>query len=194
MVQCYLLGNVTKCQGKAPTASWQAISIVGNGDFQSELALLLLDFGQNDPELQKKSLENTCLEYLARHSDEYTEGYEQQLPKQLQQKIIMKKMTLLHVGAWAGDHLIITGDYSDYSPFPPDGRWMKNSGDLFGMIDGSFADIPDVLAILKEEKKVALDELTKLCEDKLHFIVNLDLKEYLAHEPTTGEKKMHSSL
>ena len=56
---------------------------------------------------------------------------------------------------------------------------MKNSGDLFGMIDGSFADIPDVLAILKEENKVALDELTKLCEDKLHFIVNLDLKEYL---------------
>ena len=47
------------------------------------------------------------------------------------------------------------------------------------MIDSKFADSPAVLAIYKEENKEALDELIKLCEDKLHFIVNLDLKEYL---------------
>ena len=175
----YLLGNVTKCQGMRPTALMKATEILGCGDFQSELALLLLDFGQNDPELQKKSLENTCLEYLTRHSDEYSQGYEQQLPKQLQQKIMMKKMTLLHVGAWADDRLIITGDYFDYSPFPPEGRWTRNSGDLSCMIASSFDGSPDVLAIYKDENKEALGKLTKYCEDKVHFVVNLDLKEYL---------------
>ena len=55
------------------------------------------------------------------------------------------------------------------------------------MIDNKFAEYPAAAIIImldiyyKEEYEEALDELTKLCEDLLHFvyIINLDLKEYL---------------
>ena len=151
----------------------KALEILWNRSFQPHLALLLLDFDQ-----PKKSLESTCLEYLAQHDDEFSQDHKQELPKHMQQRIKTTKLAQLHVGAWAGDRLIITGDYSDYCPFPPDGKWK--SGNLFEMIsDGNFADSPEVVVIYKEENNEALDELRKLCEDKLHFVVNLDSKEYL---------------
>ena len=175
MGQYYLLGNVTKCQGMRPLLL-KALAILDDRSFQPHLALLLLDFGQNCDQT-KKLLESTCLEYLAQHDEEFSQDHKQELPKHMQQRIKTTKLAKLHVGAWAGDRLIITGDYSDFCPFPPDGKWK--SGNLFGMISERFVDCPDVLAIYREENKEALDELRKLCEDKLHFVVNLDLKEYL---------------
>ena len=159
-------------------SSMPILGITCNGTFHLHLALLILDFGQSD-QLKQRSLENVCLEYLARYSDKkYAPGYEQQLPKHLQQKLKITKLAqLLHIGAWSGDRLIITGDDSEYNPFPPDGKWTK--GNLFNMIRDSFANSPDVLAICNEENEEALSELMKICEEKLYFVVNLDLKEYL---------------
>ena len=174
MGQYYLLANVTKSQGMRPILL-KALDILASRSFQPHLALLLLDFGQQNE--QQRSLESSCLEYLAQHDDEFTQDHKQELPSHMQQRMKTTKLTQLHVGAWAGDRLIITGDYSDHCPFPPDGKW--ENGNLFGMISGSFADCPDVLAIYRKENKEALHELRKLCEDKLHYVVNLDLKEYL---------------
>ena len=187
MGRYYLLGNVTKSQGM-----WSSMPLLGimlNGSFHVNLALLLLNFGQSD-QLKQKSLEDICLEYLARYGDKkYAPGYEQQLPKHMQQKLKITKLAqLLHIGAWSGDRLIITGGHTEYNPFPPDGKWKK--GNLFSMIRNSFANSPDVLAIYSEENKEALSELTKICEDKLYFVVNLDLKEYL--DPRAYPRAYHA--
>ena len=175
-----MLGNVTKSQGMW-SPLMMAIEVLRNGYFQPNLALLLLDFGQNNHQPAKqKSLESTCLEYLAQHSDEYAQGYtEKKLPNFMLQRINIIKLTQLNIGAWAGDQLIITGDYSEYILFSPDAYGRGESRSLYDVISNRFAMSPAVKAIFSEENRGLLDKLTKLCEDKLHFIVNLDLKEYL---------------
>ncbi len=82
------------------------------------------------------------------------------------------------MGKWAGDRLIITGDYSDYSPFPPHGEWKH--GDLFKLAD-SFSDnhVDEAFQYYRSRRESIIKRLQKLYEGQLHMVVSLDKKEYI---------------
>lgn len=86
-----------------------------------------------------------------------------------------KLQQLYHIGAWAGDRLVIIGDYSEKAPFPPNGEWK--SGDLFSYIDEHSNPTPNIFSI--DDNKESVAKLRKMCEGKVHLVVNLDKKEYL---------------
>ena len=160
----------------------KAVEIIWNGSFQPELALLLLDLGK-----QEKSLEKDCQQYLATHGEEYPEGTLQLLPKHQQQKVDKTQLQQLHhIGAWAGDRLVIIGDYSEAGPFPPNGEWRR--GDLSGYMESHSNSTPDVLRIYAEDNKESLATLKTLCKGKVHLVVNLDKKEYLDPRAYGGEQ------
>ncbi len=86
------------------------------------------------------------------------------------------------VGEWAGDRLIITGDYSDYSPFPPLGEWKQ--GNLYNLVSdesGPFSDshVEEAYQYYQMYKKSITKKLEKLYDGQIHMMVNLDKKEYL---------------
>ncbi|XP_019851696.1 PREDICTED: uncharacterized protein LOC109581756 [Amphimedon queenslandica] len=158
--------------------------------FQQGLALLLLDLGDNS-----QSLEQSCLNFLGDNASQYQpSAFERLLPKHFVSKIDVAYLRQRKVGAWAGDRLIVTGDYSDYSPFPPHGEWK--SGCLYHLAESfeetDFSKIRDTLndseCMATIEKKVK-----ELCQDKAMKVVNLDKKEYLdpgaypAKEATTWD-------
>lgn len=173
MGQYYILVNVLKSQEITPFGM-KAVEIVWNGSFLPQLALLLLDLGNQE----ECSLEKDCQKYLATHEEEYQEGALQLLPKHQQKNVeVAKLQQLYHIGAWAGDRLIIIGDYSDKAPFPPNGEWK--SGNLFSYISEHSNPTPDILRIFSDDNREWLAKLRKVCEGKVHFVVNLDKKEYL---------------
>lgn len=172
MKQCYLLVNVLKSQKIVPFLM-KAVEIVWNGSFLPELGLLLPDLGNQEP-----TLERDCLKYLATHEEEYQAGALQLLPKHQQKNVeVAKLQELYHIGAWAGDRLVIIGDCSEKAPFPPNGEWK--SGDLFSYIDEHSNPTPDILSIYSDDNKESLVKLRKMCKGKVHLVVNLDKKEYL---------------
>ena len=58
----------------------------------------------------------------------------------MQKKLDFTFLTQQLVGKWAGDRLIITGDYSTYSPFPPNGEWKEQNLFKFVYGSGQFSD------------------------------------------------------
>lgn len=172
MSQHYILVNAIKAQALWPMLM-KAKEIIQNGSFQRELALLLLDLGK-----QEQSLEKDCQRHLATHKEEYPEGTFQLLPRYQQQMVDKTQLQEVHhVGAWAGDRLIVIGDHCEAAPFPPNGEWKR--GNLFNYMHSHSNPTPDVLYIYAEDNKESLATLKMLCEGKVHLVVNLDKKEYL---------------
>ena len=56
------------------------------------------------------------------------------------------------------------------------GAW---AGDLFLYIFEHFNPTPDISSICSDNNKESLAKLRKICEGKVHLVVNLDKKEYL---------------
>ena len=56
------------------------------------------------------------------------------------------------------------------------GAW---AGDLFLYIFEHFNPTPDISSICSDDNKESLAKLRKICEGKVHLVVNLDKKEYL---------------
>ena len=80
------------------------------------LALLLVDLGNHD---NLNTLQQCCLNCLSRHlcKDKIPEELKDLLPYHLVNKLEAAILSQHHVGAWAGNHLIITGNYSMHNPF-----------------------------------------------------------------------------
>lgn len=124
----------------------------------------------------------------------------------MQKKLGLVTLLSRHlVGEWAGDPLIITGDETDYSPFPPHGEWKKK--DLSAC--ASPGDEPSNLYELTESSEqfseshteyysyqwsqahgeTVLKKLGEFCEGKYHYVVNLTKKEFLDPQAyKAGEK------
>ncbi len=74
-----------------------------------------------------------------------------------------------------------SGDYSDFSPFPPNGKWKH--GSLYELVNNKFSDshfskIRDSLhneRVADYIKKIILE----VCKNEAFKVVNLDKKEYL---------------
>ena len=176
MGQGYLLVNVLKSQKISPNYLYKACNIVWNGVFLPELALLLLDLNNQG----ESSLEKDCQKYLATHEEEYQEGALQLLPKHQQKNVeVAKLQQLYHIGAWAGDCLVIIGSCSEKAPFPPNGEWKSGDLSSYMYVDEHCNPTPDILRIFSDDNREWLAKLRKVCEGQVHFVVNLDKKEYL---------------
>ena len=166
MGQYYILVNVLKSQEITPFGM-KAVEIVWNGSFLPQLALLLLDLGNQE----ECSLEKDCQKYLATH---------EHLPKHHQKNVeVAKLQQLYHIGAWAGDCLVIIGSCSEKAPFPPNGEWKSGDLSSYMYVDEHCNPTPDILRIFSDDNREWLAKLRKVCEGQVHFVVNLDKKEYL---------------
>ena len=175
MGQYYIFANVTKSQAMDPSCFSKACSIVGAEDFQFWLTILLLDIEHQENE---HTLENICLKSLA--EIENREDYTKFLPSHLERKVDICFLSQQLFGRWARDRLIITGDYSDFSPFPPNGDWKK--GNLYDDVEKrfSYSHAQQVHKQFHENKTKIVRTLKKITEGKDLKIVNLDKKEYMA--------------
>ena len=144
----------------------------------SDLILLLLNL---DSEM---TLQNLCLKFLSVNK-QYYYSFEA-LPKHLHGELEMSQgivsLSQCGVSAWCGDRLVIIGDESDDSPYPPDGEWKE--GSIYDMDFPSF------------QPKVSSKDLSKLqelCKGKDYKVANLDKKEYLdpmAYEMNESESSV----
>ncbi len=135
------------------------------------LALLLVDLGNHD---NLNTLQQCCLNYLRRHlcKDRVPEELRDILPHHLVNRLEVAILSQHHVGAWAGDRLIITGPFSYYSPLPPDGKWKTGSeGELYHL-----AKIFQYNHFLEVSKCNHYDN--KIFHRPV-VVANLDKKEYL---------------
>ncbi len=180
MGQYYILANVTKSQ---KMSSWlmKAYEIAANGFFQFWLMILLLDIEHQEKE---STLENICLKSLA--EIENREDYTKSLPSHLERKVDNCFLSQQLFGRWARDRLIITGDYSDFSPFPPNGDWKK--GNLYDQVHETFSDshADQVHKQFHENKTKIFQTFKKIIQGKDLKIVNLDNKEYVDPEAFGG--------
>ena len=123
MGQYYRLINVSKSQ-KLPEIGGKAIEILVNiYDFNATegtscLMLLILNLGTNDMTLQ-----NLCLKHLSENKQYYSL---ESLPAHFQRKLEVFSSSR-GVGAWSCDRLVIIGDESDASPYPPDGEFKEGT-------------------------------------------------------------------
>ena len=177
MGQYYTFVNISKSQTVHRYFGLKALEFIWDWFFQQGLALLLLDLGVDD----SQSLEQSCLNFLGDNASQYQpSAFERLLPKHFMSKIDVSYLTQRKVGAWAGDRLIVTGDYSDYSPFPPHGEWK--AGSLYGLANSfketDFSKMRE--ALNNSECMVTIKKKVKeLCQDKAMKVINLDKKEYL---------------
>lgn len=177
MGQYYLLANVTKSQSIHPLLM-KAGEIVVNGDFQLLLSFLLLDLDNHEYRKESsRSLQNLCLKFLCNNEQLYSQATLEVLPKHLLKKLDVTYLSQRLVGEWARDRLIITGDYSDFSPFPPHGEWR--SGNLFKLIDSEHFSRSHALDFCDQYEDRIANIIFKLFNDKIHKVVNLDKKEFL---------------
>ena len=186
MGQYYVFANLTKSQSMHSMLQ-KALEILANGSYLPWLQLFLLDLG--DSKLGQSSLQNNCLEVVS-NSDPSSAATDL-LPKTMQKKLDLTFLTQQLVGRWAGDRLIITGDYSTYSPFPPNGEWKEQN--LFEFVYGSGqfskSHASEVYEQFKTNQATLLEKLGEFCEGKYHKVVNLDKKEYLDPQAyKAGEK------
>ena len=183
MGQYYLFANLTKSQSMYPSWSMKAVGILGDAAMQHWLALFLLDLGSG--EHKKLSLQNLCLKTLCEQEQQYPPALLASLPQHLQEKRDVMYLSQNLVGEWAGDRLILTGDYSEYCPFPPHGEWkeceMKDN--LYSLVDESEKFTSSHAAIVYENwtknKSEIERKLEKFSAGKSYIVANLDKKEYL---------------
>ncbi len=186
-MQYYILANLTKSQKMSSWLTQKAYGIVVNGSFQYWLMILLLDIEHQEKEY---TLENICLKSLA--EIENREDYTKSLPSHLERKVDICFLSQQLFGRWAGDRLIITSDYSDFSPFPPNGDWKKGDcwkGDtLYSLVNVTFSDshADQVHKQFHENKTKIFQTLKKIIQGKDLKIVNLDKKEYVDPEALGG--------
>ena len=169
--------NVTQSQKVDPFMAglrlllpWKPTSIIRRRFHELMLALLLLDLGDGDP----GSLENLCLKYISGRWKLRSLAVGQ-LPKYLQEKLERASLSRHLVGAWSGNHLIITGCYSNFSPFPPDGEWKE--GNLFKLNSLSHSHADKLCSGYRSYQDYLLAKLYDFCNGKTHIVVNLDKKE-----------------
>ena len=187
MAQSYLLVNVTQSQKVNPWKmglwlSAKAIPIVYDRFHELMLALFLIDLGDDDP----RSLESLCLKYISSHEQLYS-SITGQLPKYLQDKLGKTYLSQHLVGAWSGNRLIITGDYSAFSPFPPNGEWKE--GNLYEMKELCDSHVRELHSWYYDNRDYILTKLRDFCNGKTHVVVNLDKKEYLDPQVYGGSEK-----
>ena len=134
-------------------------------------ALLLVDLGNHD---HLNTLEQCCVHYLSRHlcKDRVPEELKDFLPHHLVNRLEVAILSQHHVGAWAGDRLLITSLISMYNYFPPDGKWKTGrAGELY-----NFAKQFQYNHFLEVSK-------CNCCDNKIFHrpvvVANLDKKEYL---------------
>ncbi len=178
MSQPYEFVNITKSQ-MLPLWTFRLSStcnirpVNGTG---SDLALLIADIGNHE---NLKSLEQCCLHSISRMSCGYgiPRALKELLPSHLATKLEIAYLSQHHVGAWAGDRLIITGKYSQYSPFPPDGKWkMGKRGELYNLATTfSWNHYFEV----ESKCNMHLEMYERKIFDKSIVVANLDKKEYL---------------
>lgn len=143
--------------------------IVECGDFQFWLSLFLLDLGDYEYK-HLRSLQNLCLKFLCNDEQQY-----EHLPKHLIKKLDVTFLSQGLVGEWAGDRLIIAGDYSKLSPFPPHGEWKE--GNLYDMVDESehfsVSHASKISNYYDDNRGKIRNKLQKLCDGKKYKVVNL---------------------
>ena len=164
----------------------KALELVWDGSVQHWLSLFLLDLGECG---HLKTLQNQCLGFLGHNEQQYSPGTFEILPKHLLEKMDVAYLSQQLVGEWAGDRLIITGDYSEWSPFPPDGEWKK--GNLYDFVEKNFSSshARKIYDCYCENEASIKSKLQKLCGGKDYKVVNLDKKEYLNPQAyKTGDK------
>ncbi len=197
MGQYFMFVNATKCQ-KLVFCLKKACEIMEDSDFQSMLALLLLHMGhgmadQADTENitveRVPSLQTLSLRFLGDHEKQYL-PFDQYLPNHMIKSIGEAYLTGNSVGAWCGDRIILTGDYSDWTPFKP----KAEATNMYYYADKMYPESPDFNNIRSAFFGELYEGLiTKLeassVSNKNYIVMNLDKHEYLdpRHYPA-GEK------
>lgn len=155
----------------------KAHSVIGDSTFRLLLALSILDLRSY---FDVQSLQTLCLKFIAKNEHQYQpNSLESLLPQHLLKKKDLIFLSQQLIGEWAGDRLIITGDYSEYSPFPPNGEWKE--GNLFNLAYECFSNL-HINQIYKHyiaNTDNIQTKLKKFFDGKVLVVVNLDKKEYL---------------
>ena len=143
------------------------------------------------------SLQTLSQRFLGDHEKEYL-PFDQYLPHHMIKSIDEAYLTGNSVGAWCGDRIILTGDYSDWTPFKPRhdyknlygyaGAMYPDSHDFINIWSSFFGEPykgPMARFLRNERSPLALVEnfITKLetssVSNKNCIVVNLDKREYL---------------
>ena len=181
MGQHYLLANLTKSQRMYPGLIPEALAIITSGDSSMKqwLSLLLVDLGYD---ARKLSLQNLCLKTLCEHQHQYPPALLSNLPQHLQDKMDVMYLSQNLIGEWAGDRLILTGNWSEYCPFPPHGEWRRceTEDNLYHVVEsGKFSSSHMARVDRCKSSREIKRRLEKLLAGKSQIVANLDKQEYL---------------